>query len=68
MSRTRFALMVALLCLSFVAAFSIPPAAADQCEQCGPNYFTCINAAPNDPVWKQACLKARNQCIAMYCR
>jgi hypothetical protein len=60
--------MVALLSLSFVAAFSTRPAAADQCSQCGPNYFACVNAAPNDPVWRQACLQASNQCIARYCQ
>lgn len=68
MTRTRFALMVALLCLSFVAAFSIRPAAADQCEECYPNYLACVSAAPNDPAWRQACLLARYQCIATYCR
>lgn len=68
MNRTRFALLTGLLCLTFVAGIATRRASADQCSQCGPNYFTCINAAPNDPVWKAACLTARNQCIARYCQ
>jgi hypothetical protein len=68
MNRTRFALLTALLCLTFVAGLSPRSASADQCDQCFPNYIACRNAAPNDPVWVQACLNARSQCVARYCR
>jgi hypothetical protein len=68
MNRTRFALMVALLALTFLTGFATRKASADQCSQCFPNYTACVNASPHDPVWRQACLKARSQCVARYCQ
>ncbi len=68
MRRSRFALLAALLCLTFVTGFATRRASADQCDQCFPNYIACVNANPTNPAWVNACLIARNQCIARYCR